>query len=415
MTGVRWVAVVLALSAARTASAQDSPGFRGAGRDGKLSGFKAPATWPAELKQGWQVEVGQGHSTPALVEGRLYVHARQGEEEVVLCLDAANGKELWRDRLAVPYEPPGAAKEYEKGPFSSPAVSGGRVYAFGISGVLSCLDAKSGKVVWRNDFKDSHPNPAPMWGTGLSPLVADGICVVHVGREKKGTLFALDAADGKPRWKWEGDGPGYASPVLARVGGRTQLITQTEVLAVGLDPADGKLLWKLPYATQYEQNSVTPVIFGDLVILSGYKMGTTALKVDGAEPAKAWDTKDVSMYMSTAVLKGERLFGFSEKRSGQFFCLNAKSGETLWTDEDGKRGENAAVLDAGSAVLALVTPAPRKAAEPSHLLVFEASDKEYVEKARYKVADGPAFAHPVVSGSSIFIKGKTKLTQWTLP
>lgn len=415
MTGARWVSLLLMWFIATTASAQDSPGFRGAGRDGKLTGFKAPAAWPKELKQGWQVEVGEGHSTPALVEGRLYAHARQGDDEVTLCLDVANGKELWHDRLAVPYEPHRSAVEYGKGPFSSPSVSGGRVYSFGISGVLSCLDAKAGKLVWRKDFKDNYPNPAPVWGTGLSPLVADGICVVHVGREKKGTILALDAATGEQRWKWEGDGPGYASPVLATIGGKAQVIIQTEAFAVGLAPSDGKPLWKLPYATQYEQNSVTPVVFGNLVILSGYKMGTTALNVDGAEPAKAWDTKDVSMYMSTAVLKGDRLFGFSEKRGGQFFCLNAKSGETLWTDDDAKRGENAAVLDAGNVLLALATPPPRKANEPSHLVVFDASDKEYIEKARYKVSDGPAFAHPVVSGSSIFIKDKTKLTQWTLP
>lgn len=385
---------------------QDWPGWRGSARDGKLTGFQAPATWPEKLERGWHVEVGTGHSTPALVDGRLYVHARQGEDEVILCIKAATGKELWRDRYSAPYEMDPTATQHGKGPKSSPAVAGGRVFAFGIKGVLSCLDAKTGRVVWRNDFKDRFDPACPQYGTAMSPLMFDGMCVVHAGSPGKGAIIALDAATGKPRWSWDGDGPGYASPIVATIGGRRQLITQTQFHAVGLDVTDGKLLWKLEYKTNFDQNSVTPVVHGDKVILSGYHKGTTAYRLDGEEPLKAWDAHDISMYMSTAVLKGKRLFGFSEKRRGQFFCLDVDTGKTLWVSE-GRQGENASILDAGGVILALLTS--------SELVVFDTGDKAYAERARYKVAETPTWAHPVVSGRTIFIKDEKKLTRWSIP
>ncbi len=388
------------------AGAQDWPGWRGAGRDGKLAGFQAPASWPQKLERGWQVEVGGGHSTPALVGGRLYVHARQGEDEVVLCLDAATGKEVWREKYAAPYEPDPSAKTHGKGPFSSPAVAGGRVFTFGISGILSCLDAATGKVSWRNDFKGRFAKQYPQWGTSVSPLILDGACVVHAGGPGKGAIVALEAETGKPRWSWEGDGPGYSSPVPAVIGGKPQVITQTQSFVVGLSTSDGKLLWQLEYKTDYEQNSVTPVVQGNRVIVSGYHAGTSAYAVDGAKPERAWHTDEVSMFMSTPVLKGDRLYGLSEKRRGQFFCLDATSGKTSWLGE-GRQGENAALLDAGGAILALTTG--------SELVVFDASDKGYEERARYKVAEGPTWAHPVVSGKAIYVKDDRTLTRWNLP
>jgi outer membrane protein assembly factor BamB len=402
----RTAVVVACVLAACRASAQDWPGWRGAGRDGKLVGFTAPAEWPKELKRGWGVPVGVGHATPALAAGRLYVFARQGDDEVTLCLDAATGKELWRDRYPAPYEMDPTARDHGKGPKSSPAVADGRVFTLGISGILSCLDATSGRPLWRHTFQDRFPKTAAQYGTSMSPLVTDGLCVAHVGGPGKGAIVAFEAATGKARWSWDGDGPGYASPVRTRIGGRDQIITQTQSWAVGLSPADGALLWKLKYTTEYEQNSVTPVVGGDRVILSGYHKGTSALRVAGGAPEELWRTDDVSMYMSTPVLKGERLFGFNEKRRGQFFCLDAASGKTLWSGP-GRQGDNAALLDAGGVILALTTGAD--------LVVFDASDAAYAERARYKVAETPTWAHPVVSGRSIYVKDLETLTQWILP
>lgn len=419
MNMIRWTLAGLLLSGA--AQGQDWPGFRGAGRDGQVTGFQVPAAWPKELAKGWQVEIGQGVTSPALVGGQLFLLVREGEDEVALCLDAATGKEVWRDRLEVKYSPPEAAKPYEKGPFASPLVADGRVYTFGIRSHLSCLDAKTGKLIWREDFKGVVPKPEAEWGSASSPILVDGAVIVQVGAGPNkdgggtgsGAVVAVDAASGKVRWKWDGDTAGSASPILAKVGGKDQLIVQTESLTVGLSPSDGKLLWQIPFRTAYNQNSVTPVVFENLLILSGYKSGTIAYRIDGEQPQKAWETKDVSMFMSSPVLNGGQLYGFSERSSGQFFCLDPKKGEVLWTG-DGRQGYHATVVSAGNVILGLLTADPRDK-KASHLLVFEAKGEDTEQKARYVVADSPAWAHPILSGKSIYVKDKTKLTQWTLP
>jgi outer membrane protein assembly factor BamB len=412
---IPWTLVVgFVLGAALDARSQDWPCWRGPGRDGKITGFQAPAAWPKELKSGWKVEVGEGHSSPALVGDKLYLHVRQGEDEVILCLLAASGKEVWRDKYPADAKfLPEYVKPHGKGPFSSPAVADGRVFALGIRGTLSCLEASSGKVLWRNDFKDRFPTPYPEWGTGMSPLVVGALCVVHVGGKDKGAIVGLDVTSGKTQWSWEGDGPGYASPLVATISGKPQLVTLTQHKAVALSPADGKLLWEMEFKTNYDQNCVCPIVFQNLVILSGYSHGITAYRVDGGKPEEAWNTTDASMYMSTPLLKGDRLYGFSTKKSGQFFCLEAKTGNVLWTG-NGRQGENAALLDGGNVILALVTQRP-DGKDPSQLVVFEATDKEYKELGRYQVAPAPAWAHPLVAGSSIFVKDKTNLSQWTLP
>ena len=168
----RWMGVVLSgviLVGATCALAQDWPQWRGANRDGKVEGFTAPAAWPKELAQKWKATVGAGDGTPALVGDKLYVFARQGEDEVTLCLDAATGKEVWKDKYAATAVTGAAARH--PGPRSSPTVADGKVITLGVGGVLSCLDAATSKVVWRNEeFK-----AVPMFFAALSPIVVDGM------------------------------------------------------------------------------------------------------------------------------------------------------------------------------------------------------------------------------------------------
>src|SRR5437868_5506724 len=135
-----------------SARAADWPQWRGPNRDGRITDFAVPKSWPKELTKKWHVEVGDGVATPAVVGDKVFVFSRQGENEVTRCLSAETGEAVWQDKNPV-QGISGPAQSFA-GPRSSPAVADGKVVTLGVRGTLSCLDAASGKVIWRkDDFK----------------------------------------------------------------------------------------------------------------------------------------------------------------------------------------------------------------------------------------------------------------------
>ncbi|OHB66861.1 MAG: hypothetical protein A2V70_05150, partial [Planctomycetes bacterium RBG_13_63_9] len=307
-------------------SAQDWPQWRGPNRDGKATGFTAPQTWPQALTQKWKTTVGSGDATPALVGERLYVFTRQGEDEVNLCLSAADGSQLWQDKYAA-QEVTGAAARHP-GPRSSPAVADGKVVTLGVGGVLSCLDADNGKVVWRND---PFPKTVPMFFTAMSPIIVDGMAIAHLGGRGNGAIIAYDLATGDQKWRWDAEAPEYASPVLLNVDGTKQIVTLSDksIVAVGL--SDGKLLWQLPFLPQRRAyNAATPIVDGQTVIYTGAGRGTKAVKIekqgDRFIAKELWSCPEPAPQFNTPVLAGGLLFGFSDR--GNLYCINATTGQT---------------------------------------------------------------------------------------
>jgi outer membrane protein assembly factor BamB len=396
------------LLGAQGARAQDWPQWRGPNRDNKVAGFTEPKAWPKELTQKWKVAVGRGDASPVLVGDKVYVYTRQGEEEVTLCLNADSGKEVWQDKY--PAEPvKGPALNIgggHPGPRATPAIAEGKICTLGVGGVVSCLDAASGKVIWRKDTKSW-----PVFYTSASPIIVEGKCIAYVGKGGKGELIAYDLASGEEKWKWSGDGPPYGSPVLLTVDTTKQLVSPTDKSIVGISLADGKLLWEFAFGgAAYQNHSNTPIIDGQTVIYSGPQAGagTVALKVekkgDGFAANDIWKKKDAATPYITPVLKDGLLFGVNSGR--KFYCMDAKTGDVLWTDST-PRGECGAVLDAGSVLLALTSD--------NAFIAFKPSNKEYVELAKYKVADTPlTWASPVIAGNRVFVKDRDALTLWTI-
>ena len=276
----RWIGVMVGgvvLIGTTLGRAQDWPQWRGPNRDGKATGFTAPQTWPKELTQKWKTTVGLGDSTPALVGDRLYVFARQDDNEVTLCLNAADGKEVWQNKFAAAAIPPPDGRDHP-GPRSSPAVADGKVVTLGVWGNLACLDAATGKDLWR---KDEFPKVTPRFHTAMSPLIVDGMAIAHLGGPGNGALMAFDLATGNLKWKWAAEGPAYASPVVMTVGGTKQIVTMTEKSVVGVAAADGKLLWQVAFAPQgMAYNAATPIVDGQTVIYTGQGRGTKAVKIE---------------------------------------------------------------------------------------------------------------------------------------
>jgi outer membrane protein assembly factor BamB len=423
-TGV--LVVCAMLLGANSVRADDWPQWRGPHRNNKVAGFTEPKTWPKELTKKWAVNVGLGDASPSLVGDRLYVFARQGGDEVVLCLSAKDGSEVWKDKYAVtaPRIPGGG----HTGPRGTPAVADGKVCTLGVSGVLSCYDAKEGKLLWRKETKGT-----PGFSAAASPMILDGLCIAQIGGGGRGgkpgggggpgEVVAYDLAKGDEKWKWSAtDGTAYGSCVPMTVDKAKMIVIPTAASIVGINAADGKELWKFSFKTTY--NSATPIIDGQTVIYSGPRPmredggGTVAYKIekkdDGFTAKDLWkkDASSAAGIYNTPVLKDGLLFGLmgGNRAPAYLFCMNAETGEVLWKDDKTKRGECGEILDAGSVLIALTSD--------SELLFFKPSKKGYEELAKYKVSDKTGndgtWAYPVIAGNRVFVKDKDSLILWTI-
>ena len=404
------ILVAAVIAASVTAAMADWPQWRGPNRDGKASEVSLPATWPKQLKEEWKVTVGVGHSSPVMADGRVYVFARQGEEEVLRGLDAATGKELWKSGNSIAYEMNPAARGHGKGPKSTPVVSNGSVYTFGITGVLSSHDARTGKLKWRHEFSRQYPNTSPLYGTAMSPVIDAGLLIAHVGGHDKGALTAFDAEKGTVKWSNETDGPAYSSPIVVTLAGVRQIVTFMQKDVTGVELATGKLLWKMPAKSAYDTNSVTPVFYRDLLIFGREGQGLTAVRLikRGAEivPQEVWSNRENELYMNTPVIQGNQLIGLSVRNKGQFFAIDADTGKTLW-QSPGRMGENAAIVNLADKALLLLT-------NDASLIVQAAGATAYKPFGQYTVANSQTWAHPLVFDKHILIKDEATLASLAL-
>jgi len=385
-------------------SAQDWPQWRGANRDGKTGAFAVPSTWPANLAQKWKINVGKSDSSPSLVGSNLYVFARQGTDEVLLCLDAATGNAHWKSAYPANYVVTGPPVNHP-GPRSSPVVAGGKVCTLGVGGILSCFDAATGAVLWRKQSTNDYLGIPYKTDSSMSPIVEDGRCIVHVGPSTNGAVIAFDLASGEPKWKWDGDGPANSSPVIMTVGGKKQLVTLTAKKLVGLDLADGKLLWQIPFEAA-QGNNTTPIVAGTTVYYTGQGKGLLAVNIqqEGGSftAAPLWSTTQFGARFTTPVLKDGFLYGASS--GGHLFCANAQTGAQLW-DQPASLGDATAIVDAGPVIFAL--------GAHGELLAFKPGSP-YAQLARFKLSDTETWAHPVVAGTRIFVKDNETVALWTI-
>jgi outer membrane protein assembly factor BamB len=387
-----------------TAAVADWPQWRGPARDGIASTFTAPTTWPAQLTKRWQATVGLGHSSPVVLGNRVIVHTRVANREIVNAYDLASGKQLWQDGIDAPYKMNEAATGHGPGPKATPLVANGRVFTFGISGIFSAHDLATGKLLWRKPAT----TPVQEYGTSSSPIADGANVIAFLGGNDAGALTAMDAATGAIKWRWTGDGPGYTSPILATIGGVRQIITQSQNKLIGVNAADGRLLWETPLKTPYGQNVVTPLVVNDVVISAGLDNPTTAYWITaglgkGWTATPRWRNEQLSMYMSSPAASGSTIFGLSNKNRGQFFAIDAASGKTLWVGK-GREAENASIVRAGDYLLLATTN--------SELIVAKPSASAFEEIKRYTVADSAMWAHPAFTGRTIIVKDVDKLIVW---
>ena len=401
--------VALAILAGLTAPApvtagQDWPQWRGPNRDGAVTSFSEPASWPEGLTEQWTVDVGLGYATPLLVGDRIYMYTRQNEDEVMMALDARSGEIIWRTSYPAPFDMSPATARHRAGPKSTPTFADGRLFTLGMSGIVTAFDAETGRQLWQKPA----PPVEPLYHTAMSPVVEGDLMIVHVGGHDDGALTAFDVATGDIRWSWDGDGPAYGSPVVFELERMRQVVTFTQENLVGVSVATGELLWRRPFTTPSTTTSQTPILYRNTLIEAGRGNGITAFRVvrrdDRWTTEDVWHTDDVSLHMTNGVAIDGVLFGLSHLNSGQYFGLDLDTGQVLWTS-DPRQAENAAIVRAGDTIFSLE--------DDAELVVVRNSRTRFEPFERYEVANSPTWAQPALSTNRLFVKDVASLTLWT--
>lgn len=379
------------------------PGWRGPNRDAKVEGFKTPSTWPKSLKKEWSQRVGLSNSSPVIVKNKLFLHVKQENNEVVICIDEKTGDLIWSTILNTAPEVTGGAKDHP-GPRSTPAVANNKVFLLGAGGVLSCVNSDNGKIIWQNN----NYTEVPQFYTAMSPLVIGNLCFVHLGGHDNGEIINFNADNGEIIWELKGESCTYSSPVVMNFGKDEVLVFQTETDLIGISKK-GEKLWKIPTPPERRfYNSSTPVIDGQNVIVAGQGLGTKSFKIEKSgneySYSENWSNPDFGVSFNTPVLKDGFLYG-NEARLGKLFCLNTATGETCWADTT-RHNRFASTLDLGETILSLPASA--------EMLLFKPDAEKYTESAVYKMAETEIYAHPLIVGNKIFIKDEENLTCWLL-
>ncbi|MEI6676218.1 MAG: PQQ-binding-like beta-propeller repeat protein [Verrucomicrobiota bacterium] len=365
---------------ASLAAAAEWPNWRGPNHDG-IS--KETAWEPAAVsarKVAWEAEVGAGYSAVAVTKGKVYTAGNFNKvTDAVVCLDAASGKQVWRHE----YPEPLAPKYYSGGCSGTPTVHGGKVYFASKSGKVICLNADTGKVIWNKELE----RKAPTWGFSSSALIQGQAVIFNAGR----CGMAYDKDTGAPLWNSADDTCGYATPVPFEHNGKPGLALFAKNSITAVAPADGKVLWSYPWQTEHDANIADPLVSGSQVLItSGYGRGASMVDFSGAEPKKVWENKLMRTHMSAPVLIDGFLFGFDDNR---LVCLDWKTGEQKWNEKSPQKG---ALMAAGNKLLVL--------GESGRLAIVEATPTAYKEIAAAQVADGRYWTMPILSDGRIYIR-----------
>ena len=384
----------------------DWPQWRGPNRDGTLTSFTEPKSWPDTLTQRWKIQIGTGYATPLVVGNRVYVFSRQNDNEVLRAIEPASGKVIWESTYPAPFTMNSSTARHGPGPKSTPAFANGRIFTMGMSGIVTAFDAATGKQLWQK------PKPAveQTFHTAQSPIVDRGLMILHVGGKDQGALTAFDPATGAEKWSWKGDGPGYGSPIIIDVDVTRQVITFSQKNLVGVDAANGELLWSTPFEARSTTNSITPLLYeGRTLIVSGQGKPLTAYTIAKRNNQwvvdLAWENPQIQMSFSNPVLVGDAVFSMSPLNSGQFFWADAKSGKTLWTSAPRQAG-NAAIVRAGNLMFVLK--------DDAQLMVARTTPGGFEPLKTYTVADSATWPAPAISGNRIFVRDIETLVLWTL-
>ena len=372
--------------------------WRGPNRDG----FVAGAAWPDGLAQDrlekrWRTDLGPSYSGPVVADDLVIVtETLDAATEHVRAFDRATGGERWHVEWPGAMRVPFFAASNGSWIRATPCVDGDRVYVAGMRDVLVCLDVATGREIWRVDFMKELESPLPAFGFVSSPLVIGDHVYVQAGAG----FVKLDKATGRIVWRTLDDGGGmmgnaFSSPYPATLGGVPQILVQGREQLAGVDPENGTVLWKTPVEAFRGMNIVTPTVHDGRVFTTSYGGGSFLFAVDPAQAGKPveqlWRNK-IQGYMSTPIVIGGH--AYVHLRNQRFACLDLATGKEAWITKP--FGRYWSMVAQGDKILALD--------ETGDLRLIRASPEKYDLVGEAKVAAEESWAHLGVNGDELYIR-----------
>lgn len=384
--------------------AEDWPQWRGPNRDGISREKDLLASWPDDgPRKLWSVEgVGKGFSTVVVVGDRLYTTGVIDGEGRLVAVDPKDGRILGKASYGSDSTEGGGYP----GSRSTPTVAGGRIFVMSGTGVLTCFDQKSGQKGWQVDTFKEFGGRQLQWNVAESVLV-DGKHVICTPGGQDALLVALDAASGKLAWRTRGldSKSAYCSPLLTDHNGARMLLTMVEFGAIGVDPDNGKLLWKHAHKNRYAVHAATPVYtHGRVIVSSGYGHGTEMLRLErnGTDVAVGWEQKSLDNHHGGLILIGDDLYGTNDRG---LVCLDAGTGQVRWSEPKTGKGS----LTAADGLLYVYS-------EKGIVTLLKPGAKGAEIKGTLRITEGDAqhWAHPVVANGRLYIRHGNALMAYAI-
>lgn len=377
------------------------PSFYGPNRDGHYTQTPILTSWPGSgLKQIWKRPVGGGYASMIVAANRIFTIEQRRDKETVVAYDFQTGREVWADAWTGYFQESMGGD----GPRATPTYDNGRVYALGAIGELRCLDAGTGKVIWRKNILEDNGAQSLEWGISAAPLVVDGKVIVLPGGSGGRSVVAYDKKTGARVWSALDDGAAYAAPILATLGGQRQIVALTVSRAVGLSVEDGKLLWETPWVTSYGVNSVMPVVVGPnrIVLTSGYGTGAKLVEVskrgDGLSAKDLWTSQAMKAKFNNAVHHEGVIYGMDD---GIMAAMDAATGKRLW--KGGRYGFGQLLLAQGHLIVT---------SEQGEIALVKASPERHEEVARFEAIEGKTWNVPAAAGGVLLVRNTTEMAAY---
>ncbi len=351
------------------------PQFLGPDRNGILAGPRFETNWTAHPPQLiWRQKVGEAWSAFAVVGNICVTQEQRGENECVVARELSSGKELWLHSDKARFNNIVAGE----GPRGTPTVVSNRVFTCGGTGILNCLDLATGKLLWNQNLLTVNGGKIPDWGIASSPLVVDGMVIVHGGEAGKNSLHAFQFEDGKSVWSGGIMNPSYASPTFATLVGAPQILAFNDGAVSGHDPMTGATLWQRPWGNGYPACASPVVVSTNRVLFSsGYGVGAELLEISRTNSRFAvtpvWKSIRMKAKFSHMFAREGFLYGLDD---GILACVDLKDGSQKWKEGRYGHGQGLLVGDlyllmAESGELVLLRPTPEGPNELTRFRVFD--------------------------------------------